>query len=76
MLVGLSTAKITFGGEPVEYGLMPVAHTDGDIFVHFMQSNILLVGDVVISAVKPKVHAHCPFPSPIAYCVTSLPRRA
>ena len=37
---------------------------------------VLLVGNVVISAVKPKVHAHCPFPSPIAYCDTSLPRRA
>ena len=36
-----------FGGEPVEYGLMPLAHTDGDIFVHFMQSNVLVVGDVV-----------------------------
>jgi cyclase len=38
---------MTFGGEPIEYGLMPLAHTDGDIFVHFMQSNILVVGDVV-----------------------------
>ena len=36
-----------FGDEPIEYGLMPVAHTDGDIFVHLMQSNILAVGDVV-----------------------------
>jgi hypothetical protein len=27
---------------------------------------VLLVGNVVISAVKPKVDAHCPFPSPIA----------
>ncbi len=36
-----------FGGEPVEYGLMPLAHTDGDIFVHFMQSNVLVVGDAV-----------------------------
>jgi len=27
---------------------------------------VLLVGNVVISAVKPKVHVHCPFPSHIA----------
>src|SRR5262245_29892115 len=26
----------------------------------------LLVGNVVILAVKPKGHAHCPYPSPIA----------
>jgi len=26
---------------------MPGAHTDGDIYVHFPQSNVLVVGDVV-----------------------------
>ena len=42
-----TTAKTTFGGEPIEYGLMPMAHTDGDIYVHFPQSNILVAGDAV-----------------------------
>jgi glyoxylase-like metal-dependent hydrolase (beta-lactamase superfamily II) len=42
-----TTGKTTFGGEPVEYGLMPMAHTDGDIYVYFAQSNVLAVGDVV-----------------------------
>jgi len=42
-----STGKTTFGGEPVEYGLMPMAHTDGDIYVHFPQSNVLVAGDAV-----------------------------
>jgi glyoxylase-like metal-dependent hydrolase (beta-lactamase superfamily II) len=42
-----ATGKTTFGGEPVEYGLMPMAHTDGDIYVHFPQSNVLVAGDVV-----------------------------
>jgi cyclase len=42
-----TTGMMTFAGEPIEYGLMPLAHTDGDIFVHFMQSNILVVGDAV-----------------------------
>ena len=42
-----TTGKTTFGGEPVEYGLMPMAHTDGDIYVHFTQSNVLVAGDVV-----------------------------
>jgi cyclase len=42
-----TTGKTTFGGEPVEYGLMPTAHTDGDIYVHFTQSNVLVAGDVV-----------------------------
>ena len=42
-----TTAMITFGGEPVEYGLMPRAHTDGDIYIHFIKSDILMAGDVV-----------------------------
>ena len=42
-----TTGKTSFGGEPVEYGLMPFAHTDGDIYVHFPQSNVLVAGDVV-----------------------------
>jgi cyclase len=42
-----TTGKTTFGGEPIEYGLMPMAHTDGDIYVYFTQSNVLAVGDVV-----------------------------
>jgi len=42
-----TTGRMTFGGETIEYGQMPLAHTDGDIFVHFMESNILVVGDAV-----------------------------
>ena len=42
-----TTAETTFGGEPVKYGLMPMAHTDGDIYIHFPQSNVLVAGDVL-----------------------------
>jgi cyclase len=42
-----TTGKTTFGGEAVEYGLLPMAHTDGDIYVYFPQSNVLVAGDVV-----------------------------
>jgi cyclase len=42
-----TTGKTTFGGEPIEYGLMPFAHTDGDVYVHFTQSNVLVAGDVL-----------------------------
>lgn len=41
-----TTGMMAFG-EPIEYGLMNNAHTDGDIFVHFMLSNVLAVGDAV-----------------------------
>ena len=42
-----TTGKTTFGGEAVEYGLLPMAHTDGDIYVYFPQANVLVVGDAV-----------------------------
>jgi cyclase len=42
-----TTGKLTSGAETVEYGLMPMAHTDGDIYVHFPTSNVLAVGDVI-----------------------------
>ena len=42
-----TTGKKVFGGEPMEYGLMPDAHTDGDIYVHFPRANVLVAGDAV-----------------------------
>jgi cyclase len=39
--------KMMFGKEPVEYGYMKQAHTDGDIYVYFPGPNILAAGDVV-----------------------------
>jgi cyclase len=48
-----TTGKTTFGVEPVEYGLMAMAHTDGDIYAHFPQSNVLAVGDVIQAGKLP-----------------------
>jgi glyoxylase-like metal-dependent hydrolase (beta-lactamase superfamily II) len=42
-----TSAKTTFADEPIAYGLMPMAHTDGDIYVHFPQENVLVAGDAV-----------------------------
>jgi cyclase len=42
-----TTGKTTFGGEPIEYGIMPNAHTDGDIYVYFTKANVLMAGDAV-----------------------------
>jgi cyclase len=54
-----TTGKTTFGGEPVEYGIMPMAHTDGDIYVYFTQSNILMTGDAVQPGRLPMVDWRC-----------------
>ena len=47
--------KMMFGQEPVEYGYMMQAHTDGDIYVYFPGPNILAAGDVVSSGSYPIV---------------------
>jgi cyclase len=54
-----TTAKTTFAGEPIEYGIMPLAHTDGDIYVHFPQSNILVTGDAVQPGRLPVIDWRC-----------------
>ena len=45
--------KMTFGKEPVEYGYMQQAHTDGDVYVYFPGPNILMAGGVVSSSSYP-----------------------
>jgi glyoxylase-like metal-dependent hydrolase (beta-lactamase superfamily II) len=36
-----------FGGQQIEYGYMPAAHTDGDLFIHVPKLNLLVAGGVV-----------------------------
>jgi cyclase len=42
-----TTASLSFGGEKVDYGYLPQAHTDGDIYVYFRNANVLVASDVV-----------------------------
>lgn len=42
-----TTGTLEFGGEKIEYGHLPQAHTDGDIFVHLRNANVLVAGDVL-----------------------------
>jgi cyclase len=43
----------TVGNERVEYGYLLEAHTDGDIYVFFRDSNVVAVGDAVSPARDP-----------------------
>ena len=47
------------GGERIEYGLLTQAHTDGDIFVHFRNANVLAVGDAVQPGRLPTLDWFC-----------------
>ncbi|HEY2380504.1 MAG TPA: MBL fold metallo-hydrolase [Terriglobia bacterium] len=42
-----TSGKMTFGKEPIEYGYMAQAHTDGDIYVFFPGQNVLAAGDIL-----------------------------
>jgi cyclase len=42
----LTTASLKAGAEQIDYGYLTLAHTNGDIYVHFKTSNILAAGDV------------------------------
>lgn len=41
------TCQMSFAGEPIEYGYLPQAHTDGDLYVYFRGQNVLVTGDVL-----------------------------
>jgi cyclase len=42
-----TSGKITSSGQAIEYGYLAQAHTDGDIYVHFPQQNVLVAGDLL-----------------------------
>src|SRR5687767_10088495 len=47
--------SISTGGERIEYGYVIEAHTSGDIYVLFRESNVLAVGDVASPARDPEL---------------------
>jgi glyoxylase-like metal-dependent hydrolase (beta-lactamase superfamily II) len=50
-----NTGSIKAGGEQVNYGYLVTAHTGGDIYVHFKDSNVLVVGDVASPVNDPEL---------------------
>jgi len=42
-----TSGSLEFGGERIDYGYLPQAHTDGDIYVFFRQANVLVASDVL-----------------------------
>jgi glyoxylase-like metal-dependent hydrolase (beta-lactamase superfamily II) len=54
-----ASGEMTLGGERIEYGLLTQAHTDGDLFVHFRNANVLAVGDAVQPGRLPTLDWFC-----------------
>ena len=48
-----ANASMTAGGERIDYGYLIEAHTSGDIYVFFRESNVLAVGDVASPVQDP-----------------------
>jgi len=45
--------SMEFAGMKVDYGYMPAAHSDSDLYVHFPSMNLLVAGDVVSAEAWP-----------------------
>ncbi len=50
-----NTGSMDSGGERIDYGFLVTAHTGGDIYVYFRDSNILAVGDVASPVKDPEL---------------------
>jgi cyclase len=50
-----TTGSTTIGGQRIEYGYLLEAHTDGDIYVHFRDANVIAVGDAVSPERDPEL---------------------
>jgi glyoxylase-like metal-dependent hydrolase (beta-lactamase superfamily II) len=48
-----TTGSLQFGGEQIDYGYLPQAHTDGDIYVFFRKANVLVAADVAAAGAFP-----------------------
>ncbi len=53
--VFFNTGSRKIGSEQVDYGYLMVAHTAGDIYVHFRDANVLAVGDVASPVNDPEL---------------------
>ena len=50
-----STGTLEFAGHTVEYGYLPAAHTNGDLYVYFRDLNLLVAGGAIGSDSWPLV---------------------
>ena len=52
------SVKTQLGEEPVQYGYLMQAHTDGDMYVYFRKANVLVTGGPVSAAGWPVIDYH------------------
>ena len=47
--------SMEFGGQQIDYGYLPAAHTDGDLFLNLPKLNLLVAGGVVSAQTWPLI---------------------
>jgi cyclase len=53
-----TSGSLQFAGQHVEYDYLPAAHTDGDLYVHFPEANVLVAGGPVSGSHWPVLDIH------------------
>ncbi len=53
-----TSGSLDFAGQHVEYDYLPAAHTDGDLYVHFPEVNVLVAGGPVSGNRWPVLDIH------------------
>ena len=49
------TGSLSLDDETVDYGRISQFHTDGDIYIHFREANILIAGDMLTAGTYPNL---------------------
>jgi len=52
------SGSLDFAGHHVDYGYLPASHTDGDLYVHFPELNVLVTGGPVAGNRWPVLDIH------------------
>lgn len=53
-----TSGSLDFAGQHIDYDYLPAAHTDGDLYVHFPEANLLVTGGPVSGAGWPVLDIH------------------
>ena len=53
-----TSGSLEFAGQHIDYDYLPAAHTDGDLYVHFPEANLLVAGGPVSGSRWPVLDIH------------------
>jgi glyoxylase-like metal-dependent hydrolase (beta-lactamase superfamily II) len=53
-----TSGSLEFAGQHIDYDYLPAAHTDGDLYVHFPEANVLVAGGPVSGSHWPVLDTH------------------